>query len=437
VLAFGPAYTLYLVVCAGVMSAIRVPVRRGSVHMGGVPDQAAALLLPPPLAGVIGLTSGLISFLSRPNRATRIRLTMMAGDVCWVTVGAATHTAIVARGGNAVLAGIVAIVVQNATNWMYVALGFAILTGEPPATTLQRNLSVEWFYSFACFGLAAALIAHLLDGSFTGYIWATTIPVLSITLTQVLVAGRVTTALTVTSLQASRQSAQLEELQAVLHDLRHAIALAVAIVEDSLDGSGPSENLPIAVRALVDGADRSKRVLERNAGAGETTLRVVSLKELVMLTVPLVQHRAHQSRVTLVVDDMPQLVNVFGDEVLLRELIMNLLINAIEATPVGGRVRIEYGYRNSARPFVSVHDSGPGLPGLSAGQQVVSLRRTTRRDGTGIGLAWCDTIARRHLGKLIYEGSRRSGAIITLILPDVESAKQRLSDPHQVVSPSA
>jgi signal transduction histidine kinase len=99
----------------------------------------------------------------------------------------------------------------------------------------------------------------------------------------------------------------------------------------------------------------------------------------------------------------------------MREVMTNLLNNAIDAVPAGGKVEISTGRRGNGWPYVSVGDNGPGVPDERR-HHLFEPHFTTKEGGTGLGLFMSYGIVREHQGDLAYSGSRR-GAVFTVTLP--------------------
>jgi two-component system, OmpR family, sensor kinase len=115
-----------------------------------------------------------------------------------------------------------------------------------------------------------------------------------------------------------------------------------------------------------------------------------------------------------------------GDEDLLRQLILNLLDNAVKYTPPGGRVVVDL--RREEGAFVlSVSDSGPGIPPDAQSRVFerffrVDKPRSVSSDssmggGAGLGLAIAQSIAKAHGGSLVLERSDASGSTFVAVLP--------------------
>ena len=141
----------------------------------------------------------------------------------------------------------------------------------------------------------------------------------------------------------------------------------------------------------------------------------VDLNELVTRAVGMARPRARGKEVQFAVHEAPTDVGVKADPLLMREVMTNLLNNAIDAVSLGGRVEISTGRRNNGWPYVSVADTGPGVSDDHR-HHLFEPHFTTKEGGTGLGLFMSYGIVREHQGQLLFEGGRR-GAVFTVILP--------------------
>jgi len=115
-----------------------------------------------------------------------------------------------------------------------------------------------------------------------------------------------------------------------------------------------------------------------------------------------------------------QPVRVWGHVWLLRELLGNLLNNALKYTPQGGTVTLRCGHRGlKPAPMLEVEDDGPGIPPEERQRVLERFYRVrgSTSEGNGLGLAIADEIARVHGGQLqVGDGSGGRGARFTLVL---------------------
>jgi anti-sigma regulatory factor (Ser/Thr protein kinase) len=98
---------------------------------------------------------------------------------------------------------------------------------------------------------------------------------------------------------------------------------------------------------------------------------------------------------------------VIGEADRLRQAVLNLALNAIQATPAGGVVRLEVG-ESSGQVFIAIEDTGPGIP-AALRPRIFEPFYTTKPNGTGLGLPIVCSIVRRHGGNLSIEDNSPSG----------------------------
>jgi signal transduction histidine kinase len=99
-----------------------------------------------------------------------------------------------------------------------------------------------------------------------------------------------------------------------------------------------------------------------------------------------------------------------------KQVMMNLLHNAIEATPRGGRVTLEVGATPGGEARVAVRDEGPGLTPEVAGR-AFEPGVTTKATGSGLGLTVARALARQHGGEVTLENGKGGGCVAELVLP--------------------
>jgi signal transduction histidine kinase len=99
----------------------------------------------------------------------------------------------------------------------------------------------------------------------------------------------------------------------------------------------------------------------------------------------------------------------------LKEALINLVVNAVQATPRGGKVEIAIGQRDTTVE-VAVRDSGRGMP-PEVLEKVGTPFFTTRKEGTGLGVALARAAFVQHGGALEYSSTEGRGTTATGILP--------------------
>jgi C4-dicarboxylate-specific signal transduction histidine kinase len=170
------------------------------------------------------------------------------------------------------------------------------------------------------------------------------------------------------------------------------------------DGNRASEVI-LRVRALVKGAPQRKTWWNIN----ETILEVIALT----------RSEAQRSGVSIETHLSSDLPPVLGDRIQLQQVILNLLVNAIEAmSEVDEPRELLVGSRKheSNSVLVAVRDSGTGLD-LGSLDHVFDAFYTTKPDGMGMGLAICRSIIEAHGGRLWATPNDPRGAVFQFSVP--------------------
>lgn len=119
--------------------------------------------------------------------------------------------------------------------------------------------------------------------------------------------------------------------------------------------------------------------------------------------------------------DLPQdLPAAYGDLELVRQVLVNLLDNAVKYTPPGGQISVAILHRTMQKLQVSISDSGPGIPSEQREkifQGHVRLARDTGKDGYGLGLSLCLQVVRAHYGQIWVDSVPERGSCFHFTLP--------------------
>lgn len=176
------------------------------------------------------------------------------------------------------------------------------------------------------------------------------------------------------------------------------------------------ESLDVALRQLA----LSEEYLQRLLAVGQPRdpeRKACDLTEivadLVQLHRPTFQHR----KVDLRAPPGDRRIPLSADAKQLGQLLLNLLLNGIDAAGPGGWVRLETGIRSEQRQaFVRLLDSGPG-PSAEIEAKLFEPFATSKPEGVGLGLAVARQIARAHEGELTYHRNGEGATCFELSLP--------------------
>ena len=160
------------------------------------------------------------------------------------------------------------------------------------------------------------------------------------------------------------------------------------------------------IRALVTKAPPRKDSVEINA----------AIREVVELT----RGEAEKNGVSVRMDLAEGLPLTQGDRVQLQQVILNLIINGIEAMAAAGEASrdllISTSRDDTGAMLVSVADTGPGLT-AEAPKQLFAAFYTTKPRGLGLGLSICRSIIEAHDGRLWASANEPRGAVFQFTLP--------------------
>ncbi|HEX3765564.1 MAG TPA: HAMP domain-containing sensor histidine kinase [Kofleriaceae bacterium] len=149
----------------------------------------------------------------------------------------------------------------------------------------------------------------------------------------------------------------------------------------------------------------------------------VQLRELMTDVSTLVTGRAEAAGVQLAVEGDGGALD--ADARLLKEAIVNVVCNAIEATPRGGSVTVTY-HLDEAGASIVVRDTGRGMT-KEAVTRVGTPFFTTREGGTGLGVVIAKTAIAQHGGTLEYQSTPGVGTVATIALPVAACGQKRAS----------
>ncbi|TMD16679.1 MAG: HAMP domain-containing histidine kinase [Chloroflexi bacterium] len=392
---------VYLIIAASGLAFVEVRLERGRLTLSALANGPAAVLLNPLDATLVGLATG-FAMVRRPRWTVIANAVMTAA----VTVAGSSFASLLHESTRtSLLARLAVLLVVFVASLVLVAGGLSMRTGE----------SVQSI---------ALLVTYLLDGSVIGYFLATIVFTLGVALTDTIAGRRVRRVLESELSDADRHLFHSRAVEGVVHNLRNHLATAVGYLKeidthrlhpverDAIETAKSATNDAVTVlRSLSQGAT------PRVTYAAES----VDLNELAARALDMARARARPKHVELGLRESSDDVKVRADPLLLREVITNLVNNAIDAAPANGHVDLTTGRRGNGSPFLSVSDNGPGVEEENR-HHLFEPHFTTKEQGTGLGLFMSYGIVREHQGQLTYEGNRR-GAVFTVVLPPFSGSR--------------
>jgi len=225
-----------------------------------------------------------------------------------------------------------------------------------------------------------------------------------------------------------------ELLSDVSHELRTPLTVIQGFSEAVLDGLVKSkEQEQLYLKNIIDESERLRRLVDelldlKGMESAKTfdEMEYVVLNKLVQITVERLSHMANSKEIKLTLTVLEQNITVWGNIDRLKQVLTNLLDNAIKHSEAGGAVSVTLGTKNMYA-FISVKNAGPGIPredlvNIWERFYKVDKSRSRRGTGTGLGLSIVKKIIEMHDGKVSVESELGQGTVLTVYLPSAEQA---------------
>lgn len=229
----------------------------------------------------------------------------------------------------------------------------------------------------------------------------------------------------------NRVSMMGELTASLAHEMNQPIAAAITNANTCLRWL--SRNQPdleeaqaAAMRIVKDGT-RAAEIINRlrsfyKKGA-QSERELVDVSEVIREMTVLLRNEAARRSISIHLELAQGIPKAMADRVQLQQVLMNLMLNAIEAMhETAGELTIKSQLDGDGQLLISVSDTGVGLP-AEKGDQIFDAFVTTKSQGTGMGLAITRSIIEAHGGRLWATGNPRRGATFQFTLPDAEAAQ--------------
>jgi signal transduction histidine kinase len=205
----------------------------------------------------------------------------------------------------------------------------------------------------------------------------------------------------------------------VSHEMNNALTLVcgwLEVLRGELGENSPHLRILNVVREEAARTAELTRNLQEVARGASETPRDLNLNELLGDVTGLVRREMEKNRIVVDSQIAPDLPTVCGSAGRLKQALLNLLVNARQAMPDGGRIVLTADRERDGRVAVSVQDTGCGIP-LELHSHVFHTFFTTKADGTGLGLPITKKIVEDHGGVIQMESEPGHGARFTIRLP--------------------
>ncbi|AFY68031.1 histidine kinase [Geitlerinema sp. PCC 7407] len=222
------------------------------------------------------------------------------------------------------------------------------------------------------------------------------------------------------------------------HDLRNPLTAASIALEtlemayqQNADTQRASRLTPELMAQLLRHARTQTRSIDRmitdilQAARGSSTElciypQGIDVRELCLEVLDALQEQLQGKNLEVWVDIPADLPRVYADRERMRQVLMNLMDNAMKYTPPGGKIGISGLHRTTQKVQITICDDGPGIPEENR-EKIFEDRFRLKRDegqaGYGIGLALCQRIIRAHYGQIWVDSAPQQGSCFHFTLP--------------------
>ncbi len=230
--------------------------------------------------------------------------------------------------------------------------------------------------------------------------------------------ARISMALEAEALRAQQMTTLAQLATGVAHEIRNpltSIKMLIQVNRAKFAAEGLLTDDLVLVEQEIRRMERSVNSLLDYARPETSEFKELAIQDAIRRTVQLIEGRCQAQNIQLVIEAPDTPLSIVGDVAQIQQLLLNLVLNALDAMPKGGRLTIT---ATQSKEFVvvSVCDTGPGInDGVLA--KLFAPFVTTKANGVGLGLGICKRIAEAHQSKLTGFNMASGGAKFQLTLP--------------------
>lgn len=407
--------TVLLCMVGAVLGTAVVTLDYGTLNMSGAVNCTALIALGPAQAAAVAFVGGGYHAWQRRSRGV---VPSNFGQSLWTASGSFAHSVSIQLGASATAALGVGLGVGFLVNFIATAVLITLATRNSPVDIVRRTVSLSFVAVYAYFALVGILSASLIFGGAGGLLQVLGLFTLGIPLADSIAGRRIRSFLERQLIVVDEQVQYGQLARGTMHNLRNGVSVALS----NLDGLSPPTNADqaAALAAVRVGLEEIQSALVEAMGASSqasASFGRVEIGELAEQTALLLRRHAHARGVIVTVTSHDSPIYVFGHPGLLRELLTNLILNAVDACRRGGSVRVSYGLTGTVVQL-RVVDDGRGVGASVRGRLFEPGFSTKGPRGTGLGLYTALGIARQHAGDLEFGGSSEGATAFILTLPE-------------------
>jgi two-component system, NtrC family, sensor kinase len=206
----------------------------------------------------------------------------------------------------------------------------------------------------------------------------------------------------------------------VAHEINNPLTCVLTNSSLMLADLPPEDDRREDLQTIVDETLRCRKIVKGLLDFARQTKpqkQSLDLNKVAEDVLALVRNQASFHNISIRTDLDPQIPSVLADADQMRQVVLNIILNASDAMPQGGTLRVRsYFDSRLNQVMLRISDTGPGIP-MEIQDKLFEPFFSTKKTGTGLGLAIAYGIMERHKGSLRVESSLGHGTTFVVILP--------------------
>ena len=232
--------------------------------------------------------------------------------------------------------------------------------------------------------------------------------------------------------QYQNQIKHLEKIKAAgelasgaVHHLNNILSVILGkaqIIQNKLNGTSSERDMELLAKAAKDGANSIQK-LQRTMSQNRLAIEQIPLsindliQEIIEIIVPRYKREAQLKGIEYKLElNLGNTSPIMGDSAALREVILNLINNALDAMPDGGKLSIQTTQKNE-KVLVFISDTGTGIPENIQSKIFEPFYTTKGEKGNGLGLSIAASLIKQHKGGIYVDSIVNKGSIFMIELP--------------------
>ena len=220
---------------------------------------------------------------------------------------------------------------------------------------------------------------------------------------------------------ASGRLVSVGELSASMaHEFNNPLGIILGFAQGLLSEMEPFDPKYRPIQIIAEEAKRCETIVRdllEFGRPGSADFVWTNVKEVIERTLEMISPRLIKQNAEAVMEIPPELPRIYADPKELRQVLVNLCLNAADAMPGGGKLTLSANQNSCGQMTITVADTGFGIDAETLPKIFQPFFTAKKFRGLGLGLPICERIVKSHGGKIDVESEPGRGTIFTIQLP--------------------